>query len=170
MRHIVTTLLFLSVSFSRVPLLGQVSSGTGASEARWFNDENSKIVLATLSDHQTARFANTASPCTSSPSPATIETNLSGWAPELPGTRWIGPPADQSKSLRNRSCAGSITNETQLRATPALTLNARVLADHNVVVRFPIIDVRTRNRGAATVRFSNLLSGTPRLASRRSWS
>jgi RHS repeat-associated protein len=124
----VTTLFFLLLSFS--PLSAQVPPGTGAAGA--FNDQNFKVVTETVS--QSAGCATSALPCRSRSAPSWIVTKRAGWAPELPGTHWIAPDPDHLHRPGNVGDSGSVTYRTEFMATPELTLNARVLADDNVVV------------------------------------
>ena len=129
-----TAIFFLFASLSSIPLSAQVPPGTGAGGTGTFTDPNFQIVTETLSPHETAGCSSPTSLCPPTPVQAWVVSKLAGWAPALSGSQWIAPDPDQSNATRNGSYLGSVTYQTQFNATPALTLNVRVLADDNVVV------------------------------------
>src|ERR1035437_6067418 len=157
----ITTLLFLFASFNGIRLSAQVPTGTGASGP--FNDQNFKIVTETLSLHQTAGCSTSASPCPSRSAPAWIVKKRAVWAPELSGTQWIAPDRDQLNSPGNGRNFGSVTYQTQFMATPELRLNARVLADDNVVVSLNgtvvFSSTAAHHLSAAMFRMTGFVSG-----------
>ena len=156
-----TTLFGLLVCFSQIPLSAQVPPGTGASGP--YNDQNFKIVTETLSPHQSAGCSTSASPCPTNRAPAWIVKKRAAWAPELSGTQWIAPDRDQLNHLGNGRNFGSVTYQTQFIATPELTLNARVLADDNVVVRLNgtvvFSSTAAQHLSAAMFRMTGFVSG-----------